>query len=306
MHQTEGVAVSDLATLPYVVLDVFAEVPFAGNPLAVVMDAEGLTGDQMLQITREFNLSETAFPLRPTEAERAAGADYTLRIFTPGSEVPFAGHPSVGTAWWLAHMGQIPLGQVGQQCGVGLLPVEVSATGAALTAGPATVTESIDPGRALAAVGLNSSDLVDADVRIASTGLEYVVLLVRPDALDRCRPDMTVLRQEFTYPQEATGIYVVAWDAEQRQARARMFTGDLGQAEDAATGSAALAFGALLVARGVFADGSHQVTIDQGVEMGRPSRLTLTCVVVTGALERLQVAGSVIKIAEGSVAIPPA
>ena len=297
---------SDLASLPYVVLDVFTERPFAGNPLAVVMDAEGLTDEQMLQITREFNLSETAFPLRPTEVERAAGADYALRIFTPGSEVPFAGHPSVGTAWWLAHTGQIPLGQVGQQCGVGLLPVEVSATGAALTAGPATVTESIDPGRALLAAGLDSTDLVDADVRIASTGLEYVVLLVHPDALARCRPNMTVLREEFTYPQEATGVYVVAWDAEQRNARARMFTGDLGQAEDAATGSAALAFGALLVARGELADGRHEVTIDQGVEMGRPSKLTVTCEVASGELKRLQVAGSVVKIAEGSVAVPPA
>ena len=296
---------SDLVSLPYVVLDVFAERPFAGNPLAVVMDAEGLTGGQMLQITREFNLSETAFPLRPTQAERAAGADYVLRIFTPGSEVPFAGHPSVGTAWWLAHTGQIPLGKVGQQCGVGLLPVEVSATGAALTAGPATVTTSIDAGRALLAVGLDSSDLVDTDVRIASTGLEYVVLLVHPGALARCQPNMTVLREEFTYPQAATGIYVVAWDAERRHASARMFTGDLGQAEDAATGSAALAFGALLVARGEFADGRHEVTIDQGVEMGRPSKLTLTCDVASGVLERLQVAGSVIKIAEGSVAVPP-
>jgi len=297
--------VSDLASLPYVVLDVFAERPFAGNPLAVVMDAEGLTGEQMLQITREFNLSETAFPLRPTEAERAAGADYVLRIFTPGSEVPFAGHPSVGTAWWLARTGQIPLGQVGQQCGVGLLPVEVSASGAALTAGPATVTESINPGRALVAVGLNSSDLADADVRIASTGLEYVVLLVHPDALARCRPSMTVLRAEFTYPQAATGIYVVAWNPEQRHANARMFTGDLGQAEDAATGSAALALGALLVARGEFADGRHEITIDQGVEMGRPSKLTVTCDVASGALERLQVSGSVVTIAEGSVAVPP-
>ncbi len=153
---------SDLASLPYVVLDVFAEQPFAGNPLAVVMDAEGLTGEQMLQITREFNLSETAFPLRPTEAERAAGADYVLRIFTPGSEVPFAGHPSVGTAWWLAHSGQIPLGQVGQQCGVGLLPVEVSATGATLTAGPASVSDPLDPERALAAIGLGTADLTDA------------------------------------------------------------------------------------------------------------------------------------------------
>lgn len=297
---------SDLASLPYVVLDVFTDRPFAGNPLAVVMDAEGLTGEQMLQITREFNLSETAFPLRPIESERAAGADYVLRIFTPGSEVPFAGHPSVGTAWWLAHTGQIPLGQVGQQCGVGLLPVEVSATGAALTAGPATVSDPIDAERALAAVGLDSGDLADADVRIASTGLAYAVLLVHPDALARCGPDMTVLREEFTYPQAATGIYVVAWDPERRHAKARMFAGDLGSPEDAATGSAALAFGALLVARGDFTDGRHEVTIDQGVEMGRPSKLMVTCDVASGALDRLQVTGSVVKIAEGSVTVPPA
>jgi trans-2,3-dihydro-3-hydroxyanthranilate isomerase len=304
MHLTQGVAVSDPETLPYVLLDVFAERPFAGNPLAVVMDAEGLTGDQMLQLTREFNLSETAFPLRPTEAERAAGADYALRIFTPGSEVPFAGHPSVGTAWWLAHSGQIPLGQVGQQCGVGLLPVEVSATGATLTAGPASVSEPLNPGRALAAIGLGTADLTDSAMHIASTGLAFGVVFVTPDALSRCRPDMTVLREEFSYPQPATGIYAVAWDSAQRHARVRMFAGDMGTPEDPATGSAALAFGALLVARGEFVDGRHEVAIDQGVEMGRPSRLTLTCEVASGEIERLQVAGSVVKIAEGTVAVP--
>lgn len=297
---------SDPGSLPYVILDVFTDRPFAGNPLAVVMGAEGLTGEQMLQITREFNLSETAYPLQPTEVERATGADYVLRIFTPGSEVPFAGHPSVGTAWCLAHTGQIPLGNVRQQCGVGLLPVEVSATGASLTAGPATVTGPIDAGRALAAVGLASSDLVNVDVRIASTGLAYAVLFVHPDALGRCQPDMAVLRAEFAYPQAATGVYVVAWDGERRHAGARMFAGDLGQAEDAATGSAALALGALLVDQGHFTDGSHEVTIDQGVEMGRPSRLTVTCDVVSGALARLRVSGCVVKVAEGSVVVPPA
>ncbi len=297
---------SDLASLPYVVLDVFTERPFAGNPLAVVMDAEGLTGEQMLQITREFNLSETAFPLRPTEAERTAGADYALRIFTPGSEVPFAGHPSVGTAWWLAHTGQIPLGQVGQQCGVGLLPVEVSGTGATLTAGPASVSDPLDPGQALAAIGLGPADLTDPEMHIASTGLAFGVVFVAPDALSRCRPNMTVLREEFSYPRPATGVYAVAWDAPRRHARVRMFAGDIGSPEDPATGSAALALGALLVARGELADGRHEVTIDQGVEMGRPSKLTVTCEVASGELKRLQVAGSVVKIAEGSVAVPPA
>lgn len=294
------------ASLPYVVLDVFTDRPFAGNPLAVVLDAEGLSGEQMLQLTREFNFSETAFPLKPSDAERAAGAHYVVRIFTPGSEIPFAGHPSVGTAWWLAHSGQIPLGRVGQQCGVGLLPIEVTETGATLTAGPASVSDSMNPDRALAAIGLEPADLAQPDMHIASTGLAFGVVFVTPDALTRCRPDMTVLREEFSYPQPATGVYAVAWDADRCHARVRMFAGDMGSPEDPATGSAALAFGALLVARGEFGDGSHQVTIDQGVDMGRPSRLTITCDVASGSVERLQVTGSAVKVAEGRITVPPA
>jgi trans-2,3-dihydro-3-hydroxyanthranilate isomerase len=88
--------VSGAVSLAYVVLDVFTSRAYAGNPLAVVMDADELSGAQMLTITRQFNLSETAFPLTPSQEERESGADYVLRIFTPGSEVPFAGHPSVG------------------------------------------------------------------------------------------------------------------------------------------------------------------------------------------------------------------
>lgn len=293
------------ASLPYVVLDVFTDRAFAGNPLAVVLDAEDLTDEQMLQLTREFNLSETSFPSTPADAERAAGAHYAIRIFTPGSEVPFAGHPSVGTAWWLAQSGQIPLGRVGQQCGVGLLPVEVTESGATLTGGPASVSDPMDPRRALAAIGLGPSDLVHPGMHIASTGLPFGVVFVTPDALARCRPDMTILREEFSHPQPATGVYVAAWDADENHAQVRMFAGDIGSPEDPATGSAALAFGALLVARGELSDGSHQVTIDQGVEMGRPSRLTVTCDVASGAVERLQVTGSVVKVAEGRIAVPP-
>jgi len=304
MHLSRGAFVSGPTSLPYVVLDVFTDRPFAGNPLAVVLDAEGLSGDQMLQLTQEFNFSETAFPLRPSDAERAAGAHYVLRIFTPGSEIPFAGHPSVGSAWWLAHSGQIPLGLVGQQCGAGLLPVEVSENGATLTAGPASVSDPMSPDRALAAIGLKTADLTQPDMQIASTGLAFAVVFVTMDALARCRPDMTVLREEFSHPQPATGVYAVAWDPDRRRARVRMFAGDMGTPEDPATGSAGLAFGALLAARGELGDGSHRVTIDQGVEMGRPSRLTVTCDVVSGAVDRLQVTGSAVKVAEGRITVP--
>ncbi len=295
---------SEAASLPYVVLDVFTDRPYAGNPLAVVLEAEGLSADQMLQISREFNLSETAFPLRPTADERSAGADYVLRIFTPGSELPFAGHPSVGSAWWLAQSGQIPFGTVGQLCGEGLLPIEVTPLGATLTGGSAAVSAPQDASRSLAAVGLADDDLVEPQMWIASAGLAFSYIFVSADALTRCRPDVTVLRAEFSYPQPATGVYLVGWDAARRHARARMFAGDIGSPEDPATGSAALGLGALLVARGELGNGTHEVVIDQGVEMGRPSRLTVTCDVVDGELERLRVTGGAVKVGEGRIAVP--
>jgi trans-2,3-dihydro-3-hydroxyanthranilate isomerase len=301
----EGELVSVGASVPYVVLDVFTSRAYAGNPLAVVMDAEGLSGAQMQTITRQFNLSETAFPLTPSHEEREAGADYVLRIFTPGSEVPFAGHPSVGTAWWLAQCGRIPTGEVGQLCGEGLLPVEVTPTGATLTGGPPVVSAPRDPLLALAAVGLDARDLVRPDMWIASTGLPFGYVFVTDDALARCRPDITVLREEFAHPQPATGVYVVAWDSVRQHVRARMFAGDIGSAEDAATGSAALGLGALLAAEGELAEGAHEVTIDQGVEMGRPARLVVTCEVAAGAATRLRVTGEVVKVAEGRILVPP-
>ena len=113
-----------------------------------------------------------------------------------------------------------------------------------------------------------------------------------------------VLREEFSHPQPATGVYLVVWDGERRHARVRMFAGDIGSVEDAATGSAALGFGALLVAGGELGDGTHEVTIEQGVEMGRPARLVVSCDVVSGVASRLRVTGGVVKVAEGRIAVP--
>lgn len=303
------------SALPFAVLDVFTDAPFSGNPLAVVLDADGLTTGQCQLIAREFGFSETAFPLEPTPAERAAGAHYRLRIFTPDVELPFAGHPSVGTAWYLAQIGRIPTGAVGQQCGVGLLPVDVTPSGATLTGGPASVSEPIDAEAALAAVGLSRADLEVDEVRVSSTGLGYAVLFVRPDALARCRPDLQLLRTAFAPPHEGSGIYLVAWDGRARRARARMFAGDIGTPEDPATGSAALALGAALAARGELGAGvvaggvdaaaaTATFTVEQGVEMGRPSLLMVSCEVVAGAARRLQVTGGAVLVAEGRIGVP--
>ena len=310
MKLREGVVVSDqlpavsTESLPFVVLDVFTDRPFAGNPLAVVLDGENLNSDQMQQIAREFNLSETAFPLRPTESERSAGADYVLRIFTPEVELPFAGHPSVGSAWWLAQTGRIGVGVVHQLCGEGLLPIEVTEHRATLTGGTARVGEPISPDAALSAVGLDAEALAAADVRVSSTGLPYAVLFVRPEFVARCRPNMQVLKDEFSHPREATGVYVVAWDASARRAHARMFAGDIGSPEDPATGSAALALAARLVAAGEFPDGRTTFTIDQGIEIGRPSRLRVICEVAAGRATSLQVSGGSVLVSEGRVSIP--
>ena len=298
-HTTTGKSV-----LPYVVVDVFTDRPFAGNPLAIVLDADGLDTTQLQRIAREFNLSETAFPMQPTAEEREAGADYVLRIFTPEVELPFAGHPSVGTAWWLATSGRIGHGVVGQLCGEGLLPVEVSKGGAVLTGGVPRVGEVLDPAPALAAVSL-PREAMTGEVRVSSAGLAFAVLFVAPDRLASCVPDSSVLRQTFSHPHEATGVYVVAWDRDARRARARMFAGDIGSPEDPATGSAALALAARLVSDGEFADGVSTFTIDQGVEMGRPSRLVVTCEVRDGKAEKLQVGGGAVLAAEGTVAVPP-
>jgi len=115
--------------LEYYVVDVFTSVPYAGNPLALVLGADHLTTEQMQQMALEFHLSETAFPIAPTDDERARGVAYRLRIFTPEVELPFAGHPSVGTAWVMARLGRVPVGTVVQACGAGELPLTVAPDG---------------------------------------------------------------------------------------------------------------------------------------------------------------------------------
>ncbi len=299
------------ATLAYHVLDVFAEAPFAGNPLAVVLDADGLSTAQMQMLAREFQLSETTFPLRPTGAERSRGVDYRLRIFTPEVELPFAGHPSVGTAWLMARLGHVRPGRVVQACGAGELPMTVAPEGGPveLTGGEPACSDPVDPGPALAAVGLSVTDLADPDrlpARVCSTGLAYTVLEVRPESLARCTPDFARLAELARPGSAATGVYAVTWDSATATARARMFAGDLGSiTEDPATGSAALAYGVWLAASGLFGPaGTAGYNVVQGVEMGRPSLLSCRVEVDGGRATRVHVAGRVAPIAEGRIAVP--
>src|SRR3954464_14078374 len=129
-----------MSTVAYEIVDVFTDRPFAGNPLAVVYGADDLAGDQMHTLAREFNLAETVFVLPPTSPE----ATYRARIFTPESELPFAGHPSVGAAVTSMRRGDFPPGRVVRECGAGLLPTAVRESGSAtLTGGPPTLGEPL-------------------------------------------------------------------------------------------------------------------------------------------------------------------
>jgi len=296
-----------MTTLAYYVVDVFTGRSFAGNPLAVVLGAEDLNSAQLQALAREFNLSETAFPLRPSAIESARGVDYRLRIFTPVTELPFAGHPSVGAAWVLRKLGWFDAQDVTQGCGEGDLPLVVSPSGAELTGGRPCASGPIDSADALAAVGLCHDDLdaaLGAPPRVCGTGISFAVLPVRPDALARCDPDPVGLRA-FAHPiSDATGVYVVAWDGSTATARARMFAGDIGVPEDAATGSAALALGVWLAVSDLVSDGSFAYTVLQGIEMGRPSRLECVLEVGDGAVRSVRVRGDVVEVAHGQIAIP--
>ena len=281
-----------MPSLPYHVVDVFTDRPYAGNPLAVVLGADDLPTESMQAMAREFNLSETTFP---SSSDRA---DYRVRIFTPGTELPFAGHPSIGTAWLLARLGRIPTGDVRQDCGAGVLPVTVTESGATLTGGEATVSDPLDPEPLLRAVGLDEGSLSGlAPPRSAGTGLEWTFLPVAAEAVARAMPDWVGLSRVVA----STGVAVFSWSDGVAHLRALVGEGF----EDPATGSAALGFGAYLAASGLVPDGTTEYRIQQGKEVGRPSTLYGTVTTDGGAISAVTVRGGVVPVATGEIT-PPA
>jgi trans-2,3-dihydro-3-hydroxyanthranilate isomerase len=285
-----------MRSLPYEIVDVFTDRPYAGNPLAVVFEADGLDSARMQAIANEFHLSETVFVLPAT----TDAATYRVRIFTPGAELPFAGHPSVGAAVTQLRRGLFAPGEVIQECGAGLLPILVSASGTArLTGGAATVGEPLDPAPLLATVGLDAADLVGPAPRLAGCGLEFPYLSVRRSALARAMGDSSEARRHGLLD-----VYVAYWDAPSRTAYARLFAPG-GITEDPATGSAALGYGVWLVAGGLLpGDGESSYTVVQGVEMGRPSTLSCTVTASSGVVTLATVEGSVVPVAAGSIIAP--
>ena len=284
--------------LSYEVVDVFTDTAFTGNPLAVVLGADDLSTAQLQALANEFHLSETAFPMVADD-----GADYRLRIFTPETELPFAGHPSVGAAWVLRRLGRIGDGRVVQSCGAGLLPLEVAPAGITLTGGTPSYGPVLDAAPLLAACGLTADHLA-GEPRTASCGLGFTYLPVRASALADVEVDVAALKEmRLGGGAPFGGLSAVAWDG--TTARCRVFAYEAGVAEDPATGSAALGLGAFLVASGLLPDGGAYDVL-QGVEMGRPSRLACTVEVDLGEPVRATVTGTVVPVAEGRIRVPAA
>ncbi|MCW3842082.1 PhzF family phenazine biosynthesis protein [Micromonospora yasonensis] len=286
-----------MSTLAYEIVDVFTDRPFAGNPLAVVFGAEGLATEQMQALALEFNLSETVFVLPPTQV----GATYRARIFTPAAELPFAGHPSVGAAVTAGRRGLFEVGPVTQECGAGVLPIEVTATGATLTGGTPTLGPELDPEPLLEMVGLTAADHAGPAPRVAGCGLEFPYLPVRPDAVARARMNPSAAER---YGVEHVSVF--SWDAATQTAHARVFVPGLGVPEDPATGSAALGLGVWLVASGLLPGEGHSAyAIRQGVEIHRPSSLACTVTAAGGVAVGATVTGQVVPVARGEITVPP-
>jgi len=255
-------------------VEVFAEQPFGGNLLPVITGADTISGESMAAVARRFQQAETSFVQQATDGV----SDYRHRIFMVSGEIPFAGHPSLGTAAIVAYMAGDPSASFVQQTGVGRQPLEVTLTGTTgrvtLTQNPPEFGPTPDPAAVIDAIGVAPTDR-DPDLvpQIVSTGLPTLVLPLRDGAaLVGARVDRQLLADALDGLglEHRPTVYAVT-RASAGQWRARAFVADVPGGEDAATGSAAGPFGAY-VARYL---GETDTVIDQGVEMGSPSRLTV-------------------------------
>ena len=291
----------------YFTLDVFTTQRFAGNPLAVVLDSGGLETAAMQTVAREFNLPETVFVFPPDDRKHRA----RLRIFTPARELPFAGHPTVGTAVLLAHLDggegtrEIVLAE---QVGPVVCQVQPGSGGGHASFGIPKLPEKIGPVRdatkLAAALGLKAVDLGCGNFVAENwnAGNSFTFVPVQGlEAIARARPDMSRWGEVFG-PGDPPGAFLFCREvADPAHAyHARMFAPAMGIVEDPATGSAVAAFAGVLAASGL-ADGRHDVAIEQGYEMGRPSLLHLSLELRGGKLASATVGGDAVIVSEGMI-----
>jgi trans-2,3-dihydro-3-hydroxyanthranilate isomerase len=294
----------------YITVDVFTDRAFGGNPLAVVLDAQGLTTAQMQAIAREFNYSETTFVLPPRES----GHDAEVRIFTVRSEIPFAGHPNVGTAFVLASQASEAPARLKFEEKAGLVPVEIlkqqgKVIGAELTAPqPLRRMTQVSAEQAAACLSLSAGDIkTDRHVpHIVSVGLPFLAVeLSSREALRRARPNADAFARTFPLDQ-SDAIYFYTRDVPASEKpcdlQARMFhPGVSGFFEDPATGSATVAAAALLADLDAAQDGELRLTISQGFDMGRPSILLTRVIKKAGKIVSAHVGGRCAPMMQGTL-----
>ena len=293
----------------YITVDVFTDRAFGGNPLAVVLDAGGLSTAQMQAIAVEFNYSETTFVLPP----RDAAHDAQVRIFNVISEMPFAGHPNVGTAFVLATQAARPPARLKFEEGAGLVAVEILSEGGRVVGAELTAPQRLSrltefsAGQAAATAALSAADIrTDRHpAMIVSVGMPFLVAEVGSrDALRRARPDAAAFAR--TFPCDgAFAVYLytreLAADEQATDLQARMFfPGSSGLTEDPATGSATVAAAALLADLSRERDGELQLRIGQGVDMGRPSLLLTRIRKENGVVVSAHVGGGCVQMMEGT------
>ena len=282
----------------YITVDVFTDRAFGGNPLAVVLDAGGLSTAQMQAIATEFNYSETTFVLPPQDSAH----DAQVRIFTVRSEIPFAGHPNVGTAFVLATQAAKPPTRLLFEEKAGLVPVAVlteqgNVTGTELTAPqPLKRLSQLRAEQAAACLSLSATD-VKTDrhpPQIVSVGLPFLAVeLASRDAVRRAKADAAAFGR--TFPRD------VPASEKPCELQARMFhPGASGLSEDPATGSATAAAAALLADLDGTRDGELKLAIGQGVDMGRPSLLLTRVKKQNGAVASVHVGGGCVQMMEGT------
>jgi len=305
----------------FVQFDVFTDKAFCGNPLAVFPEAEGISDEQMMQIAREMNLSETVFVL-PTDKENVLRH---LRIFTPVREIPFAGHPIVGTWTALAQEDVVPVPEGGSgwqrifhEVGIGVLPVDIQFNDGrpvqvVMTQGKFQILDEIDDGHEQAelarALGLAREDLDESlPIQVITTGLSCLAVPVRSLAdLRDCRIDSTLLGEIYTR-HGGTGCHAFTRETIEvgaARAHARFFAPADNIPEDPATGSACGALGAYLVHHGGLnlepEDGRYKFVIEQGDFIHRPSRINLEVKGAAGNVEEVRVGGPAVLVARGEV-----
>jgi trans-2,3-dihydro-3-hydroxyanthranilate isomerase len=293
----------------FLTVDVFTERRFGGNPLAVFPRAAGLGDAQMQDLARELNLSETTFVLPPADPAHTA----RVRIFTPGKELPFAGHPNVGTAFVLACLNPHPAGSLVFEELAGLVPIEIQrggdgrATGAKIAAPqPLCLGESVPAETAAACASLEKADIrreLHAPL-FAGVGMGFVIAEVASrEALARAAPNLGAFRESAVkFPSIGNGFQLHLYfrdPSDGGRLAARMFAPLIGVLEDPATGSANAALAALLLHLAPKGPPALSLDIEQGVEMGRPSRLLATASRSPDRSVRATVEGSCVPVLAG-------